>query len=457
MNTYKKAISWITSLGLPLVIYLIPTNDTFTAQIRLFLALTIMAILFFAYGNVSQGVVAFLLPVAYVLFGVTDSATAYSAWTMPVFWLIVGSLVFVNVLNNSGILLRISYKIIILTGGTYKKILLGLGLLGIILNIVLYGAGYIPLVAIAYGLVVALDLGKSKTATGVFLASAIAGAVPGIFIYGQSWLIAYELGRSVTGPITISWFEYFFKASPYLLFYILCFVFIYLMFKPDRNINGREYFKNKLEELGPLTSQEKKATVYIVILLAYFMIAGYMGKDTTYGLIVVPLIMCLPGIGVGGEQDIRALDMSFILFVAACLSIGNIASQLGLSTLVADLTLPLLDGRGPAVVLFAIWLLTFLLNFILTPFAILAGFTGTFAQIAINAGIDPFIGYLAVFGGSDQIIFPYEYATYLLYFSFGYITMKDFIKFFSVKSILCVSVLIAIAIPFWSITGMMYS
>ena len=56
----------------------------------------------------------------------------------------------------------------------------------------------------------------------------------------------------------------------------------------------------------------------------------------------------------------------------------------------------------------------------------------------------------------DQIVFPYEYAKYLMFFAFGVISMGDFMKFGIVKTIVHIIVAFAILIPWWMFTGFLY-
>lgn len=451
----QKIIVWLCSLGIPALILCIPTTELFTTDMRLFLVITTMAILFFAFGNVNQSAVAFSLPVAYVLFGIADTATAYQPWTMTTLWMVAGSTILVNVLNSSGILERISYKIILLTGGTYRGIIFGLGILGIILNIILFGVGYVPLAAIAYGLCRTMELGKSKAAAGIFLAAAVSGLIPGICCYGVYIIMLEGFGAPVTGPMSIGWLDFTFMNLPLFLYFFLALVLVLVMFKSDRTFNTKAYFVQKAAELGPLTAKEKKAAFFIIVLLAYVISCGFTGLDSTWAFIVIPMLMFLPGIGIGTEKNFQEFDFGFILFFAGCMAVGIVAGGLGFGQLVTVLTEPLISSQPPGILIMLICLVNIVLNFLLTPMAIMAGFTPTFVQLGLNAGINPYIIYIVEACGADQIIFPYEYPLYMFFFSFGFISMKDFIKYFSAKMVLSVLVIALIAIPFWKLTGLL--
>ncbi len=454
----KTLLVWLLCLGLPLAIWMIPTTEAYTQQMSTFLVVTVFAILVIALEPVPKSAITIMLPAAYVLLGLADASTAWYPWTMPTVWMIIGALLLVNTLDSSGVLLRISYKIIMMVGGSYKGLVLGMGLLGIFLNIILFGNAYVVLAGLAYGLCRALNLPKfSKEATGIFLAAAVGGIIPACcFVYGSNILMLEAYGEPVVGPMRISYFDYAFFNIPVILYFVLAVFLILLLFKNTTEISGKEYFKGKLEELGTMTAVEKRAAAWIVILFAYVIYCGFVGADCTWGFIIIPALTILPGIGCGSEDDVRRLDLTFILFIASCMSIGFVASSLGFGPFIANLSTPLTANAAPEVVVFLIYVINVVLNFLLTPMAIMAGFTTTFLEIATSIGINPYVVYSIIGLGCDQILFPYEYALYMLYFSFGFIKMGDFIKYFGAKMILCAIMIPLVIIPFWKITGLFF-
>lgn len=454
----KKLLMWVVNLGIPFLIWTIPVTEMFTAQMRTFLVVTVFAILAIALETLPQSGVTFLLPAAYILLGLADASLAWYPWTMPTVWMIIGALLLVNALESSGILMRISYKIILMVGGSYKGLILGLGLLGTILNIILFGNAYVMLAGLAYGLCKALELPKfSKEATGIFLAAAIGGIIPPVFCYGSNILMLEGIGASVVGEMHIGYLAYTFLNLPVIVYFIAALFLILFMFRAKREINGKTYFQSKLDELGTMKTAEKKALVWIVILFAYVIYCGLKGEDCTFAFIVLPALMVMPAIGCGTENDVKRLDFSFILFVASCMSIGFVAQALDFGTLITSLAAPMTTGASPSVVVFIIYVINVVLNFLLTPMAIMAGFTPTYLQISSALGINPYVIYSIIGLGCDQILFPYEYALYMMYFSFGFIHMKDFVKYFGAKMLLCFIMVPLIAIPFWHITGLFFA
>mgnify|MGYP005767654561 FL=1 len=67
VSTRKSLVHWILTIGIPCLILLLPVNGTFTSDLKIFMAITVAAILFFVFEQVNGTVVTILLPIAYVL------------------------------------------------------------------------------------------------------------------------------------------------------------------------------------------------------------------------------------------------------------------------------------------------------------------------------------------------------------------------------------------------------
>ena len=87
----------------------------------------------------------------------------------------------------------------------------------------------------------------------------------------------------------------------------------------------------------------------------------------------------------------------------------------------------------------------------------MAAFSVPLLVIAQNFGINPVSMMYYVSTVCDQVIFPYEYLKYLVFFAFGVIPMKEFIKYGAIKSVLHLIVCFALLLPWWMFTGFLYS
>ena len=72
----------------------------------------------------------------------------------------------------------------------------------------------------------------------------------------------------------------------------------------------------------------------------------------------------------------------------------------------------------------------------------------------MDLGINPMAPLLTMFMGMDQVFLPYEVTSILLVFSYGFISMKDFIKYNLIKTVLYFVFFGLIQIPFWKLLGL---
>lgn len=452
----KRLFFWILQFCLPAALFLIPTNDLFTGQMRLFCVITLFAIIAFATETFQQTFIAFLLPIAYLISGVCDAATAFSSWAGFVPWTCIGGLFFVAVLNRIGLLQRISYKVIILTGGTYPGIIISMGILGLLFNLIMPGNVFIILGAFAFGLIKALEVEDPKLSAGIMFAAAIGAGVPTCFVLTTGQFIMFDIGEAIGALETPSWITYFFQQAPAgLVFYIVTLIITYFLFRPQKKLNSKEFCLNQIAKLGPMTRDEKKALIVLITLIVAVMTEKIHGVSAGWCLASIPIFAFCPGINIAKKEDFQSVNFSLVIFLASCVSIGAAATACNFGSFIGTVSMPMLEGQSITIVILATWLIGVIANFFMTPLSIWSTFAAPFTEIATNLGIDPSVLYQALIYAGDQVILPYENTFYLIIFSFGLLSMKDFAKGFGIKMIVNLIWLAVIAIPYWNLIGIL--
>jgi len=202
-----------------------------------------------------------------------------------------------------------------------------------------------------------------------------------------------------------------------------------------------------------MTLDEKKILVMCAMLLVFLLTPQYHKIEAGWGFVIFPMLLYFPGFNVAVPDDIKKVNYGMAIFTAACMGIGTTAGALGLGKLVGGLAMPLLAGKGITFIFAAVFTMIFSLNFLMTPLAIMSAFTLPLTQIAMNFGINPAAMYMFIQMAIDQIILPYEYVLYLIFFSFGLVKLSDFAKFQAAKTILAVIFFFVILLPFWRMIG----
>jgi len=449
-----KKISWALTILIPMAVMVIPTGEIFTEAMRLFVAITLGFIICVAFENLPYLIPSIMLPLAYTLTNLAPASAVFAPWGTFIPWMFIGGFLFANVLQRTGLLKRVAYWFIIKSGGSYNGILYALMFAGIALNLLLPRQIVIPMAALTFGLCIALNLGKSKEAAGIMLGGAFAALLPAYFIYNPNVAIILGVGAEIAPEYTVSWGQYFFHKLPAVFW---CFFMVFVttkVFKPDKEIDAKFYVTEEYNKLGPMSIDEKKGILICLALFVFLVTGNIHGIEMGWGFAIAACLAYLPGIAIGKEQDIKELNFSIIFFVTACMAMGQVANYHGMGTMLSTAFMPLVDNTGPTTTIMLVYGLVFLVNIMLTPLAIMASLTAPLAQVALDLGINPLVIYYTIYQAIDQVLFPYQYTLYLIFFTYGLVRMSDFIKIFAIKMVFHIIFMVAILIPWWKLIGL---
>lgn len=457
----STVIKWLITIILPAALFLIPTNDIFTSDIRIFLVITLAGILVLAFEFFDSIVPAVLIPIFYLAFHLAPANVIYSGWTTTTPMMVFGALLLAAILQRTGLLERIAYYCIIRTGCSYRGVGWGLYIAGVVSALITSCNSWAVYAVITLGVIQSLNLGISKQSAGLI-------AIAGTSVLGQyGWLYApanvglFSSGLLAADPsIVITWTSAWWNNLPAFLCGFVFTAFVLYVFVPKTELEAKEVFKEKYEALGKINRNEKITIVVFVGMLIYLVTYTWHGLAPEWAFMFVPWIFFLPGIDIADTNTLKKMNYSLLFLIVAFLGIGNTASYLGISQMVSDIVSPnlmnLVDMTGGNMLITAmIFLIGFCLNFILTPFAIYGAFTMPLAQLAVDLGFNPlFIQYVLVAAG-DSILLPYESVGYLLFYSLAFCKLKDWIKLFGIKTVILFIFVVFISTPFWRLIGVM--
>ncbi len=453
--TGKIWAKWIVMFLAAAIILCIPTGEIFTEAIKRFAAVTAFIILWFAFEVTPNFVPALLLPVLYILSGIATPADVFAPWLSNMPWMILCAVLIINIVDRIGLLNRGAYFVLQKTGSSYSGILYGLMIIGFLFNIVLCGMVYMITIPLAYGICKTLNLGKSKTAVGIMFTGLLAANIPNFIIFSPGF-IGMALG--IVGPVTglsIGWLQCLIQNSIFIPMAIVMVFVVKKMFPQDMPLKAKTFFAQKSKELGAMKQEEKGALLLLVILVIGLMTSGMHGINIGWIFVMITVAFYFPFFNIGNIEDFQNVNMTIVLFIASCMSIGQVSGILDLGTIIANLVIPVINNMSPTMFLVAIWGLAVLLNLLLTPMAAIAAFSLPLVQIAMSMGVDPTPAIYVFMQGLDQVFMPYEYANYLFMFSFGIVSMKQFITFCSTKMLINIVYIVLLAIPFWKLLGLL--
>ncbi len=449
----KLIVGWATTILLTLAIVIgFKDSATVTWNQTLFMAITLFYILITAFELLNNLMIAILLPATYLFFKLAPAAQIYSSWSNNVIWLCVTGMIIANVLGRIGLLKRFVLWCVLKLGSNYRNIILAFGVAAIVLNIVAPSGGYIIFAAVVFSLCQSLHLEGTRTGTGLMLAACLSCSAP--FIYNPSSTgMAAANAATVYEGFFLDYATFFMQTVPYLVPFFVVYLLIPLLFKEDVPIDAA-IIQEEYGKLGNMTLAEKKGLVIACLFVTSILTTSIHGVGILYCFILAAVAMFLPGIDIGANEDIKKVNYSLVFFISSFISIGSVATATKFTDVITAASVSVLGSVDNLVVVCAVvFLLAFLLNFVMTPLAMIASLIAPLAQVAIALSLPIYPIILSFILGTTQALLPYEIAKFLVFYAFGLFTFKDFAKLYGVRTIVYFVWLIIAMVPYWKLIG----
>lgn len=450
-----QAMKWAAVLVLTAITLLIPVNEIYTVSLRSFFALTVFCIMLIAFDLMPTTIPCILLPVAYVIAGVAPGEVVFNGWAKSTPWMFLSVFIIANALTRVGLLERIAYGAISRIGGSFKRLSVLIIGLGLLLSLALPGGNaHVPLFFFVLGVCQAMGWKKSRE-TALLLIYTYLGTYTTIKFFLNPYIYLIVNMQQSARLEQMSFFLYLRDNAVFLIWLVLAAVLAYRMLKPEGKMHSRDYFKEKYHSLGAMTSDQKRAVFLTLLLLTMIMTTNIHHIEMGWCFLLICCLMYFPGIGFGTKEDIQKANYGMVFFVAVCMSIGSVGVAVGLGDMVSAILKPYIAQIGVNGFFLVILLMGFLGLFIMPPLAVLAVFTAPLTQIAVELDIHPLPVWYTISISTNLIVFPYEYIAYKFGYSYNLIEMKNFVRFYLVKSFLLIVFTMIIAIPYWRIIGIL--
>ena len=455
----KVLIKWAIMVLVGVFIMLTPANEVYTQNIKIFLTITVCAILMIAFELAPTMVPAVLMPTLYYITGIVPQATAFSGWTQPTGWMIIGALFLANVLDETGILKRIAYFCIKSLGGSFNGVLYGLYIAGVVLAFVSVNSAYAIVVTLGLAICLALGLkAGTKAAAVVMMAGATGALTPGVFLYRPSWGAVITANAQTVDPnFAMLWHHFPMYNIPA---FFMGLVFIFAMTKifktKEMGIGGtKEYFDGEYAKLGKMKPAEFKSLIMVAILLVYVLTSPLHGLNIAWAFMLIPWMAFLPGVNIATSAAVKEMNIGTVFFVMSCLTIATAGNAVGVPSVISAFISPIAMEAGPLGLTMIMLIVGVLANLLLTPLAMITSLTPIIIQICADMGMQPWAPIMSLIWSTDMYFLPHEVSCLVLMFGFGMITMKDFAKIATLKTVIYFLGFCLIQIPYYMFMGIL--
>ena len=461
-------LKWLLSLLIPAGAYFavqtaVQADPSLNPHLPMFFAITLWAITVWATDILPAVPSAAAMTFLYLLCNVAPAPVIFGAWGAFLPWICFGALILSEALEQTGLTRRLALQLMHLVGATFTRIVVSLMTVGMFMAFLLPDimCRVIIFVAIAHGLVMALELDpKSRISSAIIMAGFCSATSPGYgFLTGTEMsLIAMDQIKSI---ITIpTWGEYALANLPFIILYCCFSIFMCVKIIPGKeHIPHEDHLKEvvaeRLRDMGPMTTQEWKLLILMICAITGLLTSKWHGLNGYFLYALIAICCYLPWIGLASFENVRKLNVGFLVFIVACLGMGSVAVHLGAAKWFASLVVPLIDGLSPIWLVLSSYLSAVAVNFMLTPLAAVSALSLPWAEIAQHVNMNPLPMLYSFLYGLDQYIFPYEYVLYMYIFSTGYITPKHMFKGLGLRILFVAVILMLLQVPYWKLIGLM--
>ena len=462
-----EKIKWLILAAILLCLFILPSNEIYTLKVKYFCMITFAGIYLMAVDIVPLFMASLLMPIGYWLFGVAGAGVAFGSFTGQVTWCVLGSLMMAQIMNKTGLGKRLAYKTLLLSKGQFYLVLVAFMVVGTITaifvttavaRIALFGSLLIGMCKAmdwkldskpAILLVMALSIGPGNMAANCWAA----GSGMTVLMVGSMESIGY--------PVTwMEWAEY--NAVPNILMMIAQLLVVMLVFK---NAGGKKnvhydskatyaFIKEQYETLGKANVQEIKALIMFIATLILLLTSKYNGFNAGQIFMLIIFFAYIPGIRLLDNKDTAAINFPMVFMIAGCLAIGDVASSLEVGMTLTNKVIPYLPNSTIGICSI-VFIICFLGNMMMTPMAMVGCLLEPLNIISHTLGVDPIGIFMIFINASAALLFPYETGSEMLLYSYGLVSMKNFIKGLAVRSAVLFVGMFVCYIPWFKIIGIL--
>lgn len=427
-SSTKRYVSRILGVSLFVLFLFLPAPEELAAAAASHgydgrTAMTVIGALLFAIcwwvgSVVPDWCTALILQLMWVIAAGMDFSLVFAAFSNTTVWLMIGAFSLGAAVTGTGLLKRISLKLMRLFPATFRGQVLALMTAGTVCGPLMPSttAKVVLGSKLAYGSAELMGYGsRTKGRSGLFLAAWTGFDLTAPMFISASFL-GYSMAASLPGKLQdVSWMQWFIAMLPWgVLIFIAMFLVITLICRPEKNVSfsGKE-IASKAEALGPVSKNEKITGVIVCLCLVFWILEKVTGISAG-AVALAGAVLCF-AFRVLDSKDIKNLPWGFIIFVGVVLNMGEMFVSTGISDWLTTMIGPVMKQIDNQVLIVAmVFVITVAMRFaIASQTAVITILTSLFAPLVLAAGISPFAAGLVVYTAVPVWIAYYQNPTYL--------------------------------------------
>ncbi len=436
-TTAKRLIGLVVGVAILVAAWFMPGSAELSHEGVLSLGILLMCVAFWIGDTFPVAVTGLLGAILLPILGVVESfGKAWSGFTSFTVWFIFGVFVMTAIMVKTTLGRRLVGALVSRAGTNPRAIILCYMIATAIVSMFMTDTG-----AVAVGIALALPFLKSirakeeKPNIGRCLALGIAfAAIIGGFVtpFGHSLNILCAGLLSSTYGLTIGFVEWFVPALIIAVILIPAFWLILTRAFPPEALTAEEAALVAGGDMGPMSALDKKSLVYMIVLVAGFVLGNWVPILSNINVILVMLAVAfIPGIDILTWKEFeQAEGWGVVLMVGGVMCMADAASATGAAAYVVQLFLGSgVLGMNTVAALLLIMAVAYLIHtFVPAAPALCALFVPPVMGFCVAAGISPAIFVMLMASiTAGSFLMPMS-PPMMVSYSEGYFTIAEQVK-----------------------------
>lgn len=461
-SRHRSIIGMIVGVAICLGIWFMPNPAGLPLQGQHCLALSLLAVTWWAFGVIHPGYTSLILLVAWVLTKTTEPPVVFRLWTSPLMYLVIGGYLIAAAVEVSGLGRRIAYHFILRFVSGYRSIIASCYVLGFLLSILIphpWPRSFMIMSVMA--IIIRSAKLEPRFAAQIGL-TVFAASCPSsmILLTGDSTLNVVAMNF---GGVQASYLQWLWAMGvPGVLSCVLLYLIqIWFFPAPEHFIIQKDEIRDLLGKLGPATVNEKKVIMWIAIAVAFWVTDFIHHVHPGWIAAAAALGMTLPVLGgVLKPVDWNKVNLGSLFFLTAALGIGTVGDVTGMNKWVASVVLPSHAPTNLFVFALVVTAFAVAIHMILgSVLAVMGIVTPAVIAFSSSSGISPLVASLLVYTAvNQQYLLPFHNMAILVgegEQGGGY-GSAEVLRLGLYLTVLIFIITIGIEIPWWKVIGLIH-
>lgn len=448
--------------GLLIAIIIWNANLSLPVDGKKCLALSLMAVVWWATKAMDAGITSLALLVSFVLFldsEIVSAQSVFNLWTTPTIYLVIGGFLISETIGQSGLGERIACYFVKWFVNSYNSIIISCYVLGALLSFMIphpWPRSFLLFSVMSY--IIKASKVEKQYAVNIGLA-VFAGSIPTsmILITGDSTL--NPAVASFAGE-TMSWGQWILRMGvPGLLAATLtCIAQISICKKPAEFYLDKHIIEDKQRSLGRMGRKELGTILVMILAIILWMTDSSHGIHSGWVAIGAVILLASPLIGVLSKDSWKAVNMSTLLFLCAALSIGTVGGLTGMNDWIAAALMPGSLSSNPYIFALAACGICMIIHMVLgSTLAVLGIAAPAVISFGTSVGIPPIVSAMIAYTAVClHWLLPFHHMNLLVGLGDqgGGYTEKETLKLGIVQTVI-VLIVCMFEVFWWSVVGIL--